>query len=344
MKAVPRFLRARGDAAAAVQSAPLPEQAADESADGTGPETCGHQSAADSPIALTPPLRRCRRVDALFRRIGVRRFHRYRRRDPKGGPSCGTHRTQPAPGLCGAVVSPARRPRPTPGGRSAEPVPRRGRDEPRIRSRSAIDARTRRRSCPLLLTQVADLHPRLEPVRRAAWQLTRRRASAYRPIGPSPAPCSWAGTPSGRSRSSSTASHREPLGDDAVSQAVPASSEILDGQQTHARGRRTAHPPRPGAARPERAFPLERSSVGETCGRDRPTRSRQLVVRAVEVLEQLVVGGGLLQRIQLGTVPGSPRARRGAASRRSVGRTMAGMRSRPASRQARQRRSPMISS
>ena len=47
---------------------------------------------------------------------------------------------------------------------------------------------------------------------------------------------------------------------------------------------------------------LSRRSVLEICGRERPMRRRQLLLGAAEVVEQLLVGGRLLERVELAAV------------------------------------------
>ena len=149
----------------------------------------------------------------------------------------------------------------------------------------------------LLLAQV-DLHPGLEAVREPGREFTQRRGepgTGTRPLGASEPLC---GSRTHEGHDLLDRSHREPLGHDPVSQPVLLLG-VLHGQQ---------RPCVPGRQHPGGHPALDRRRELQQTQRVGDLRTgpadavRQLVVRAVEVLEQLVVGGGLFQRVQLGTV------------------------------------------
>ena len=93
-------------------------------------------------------------------------------------------------------------------------------------------------------------------------------------------------------------SHRQPLGHDPVRQPVLL-LRVLHGKQRPGmpRGEHTGGDP----ALDGRRELQQTQRVGDLRTRA-PDAVRQLVVRAVEVLQQLVVGGCLFQRVQLGPV------------------------------------------
>lgn len=149
---------------------------------------------------------------------------------------------------------------------------------------------------PLLLPQV-DLDPRLEPVREPGGEFAQGGGEAgagARTLG-----AGGRRLPGPHQRDDLfDRTDREPLGDDPQGEPLLL-LRVLDREQ---------RPGVTGGQHPGRDPPLDRRSQLQQTQRVGHLGPRaadpvgQLVVGAVEVLEQLVVGGGLLQRVELGAV------------------------------------------
>src|SRR5690606_435532 len=233
---------------------------------------------------------------AIYERIvSMMRLPRYRRK-AKGGPCSGTHRTGPPRaaaagsrasglGLHGVVVHEAPlQYRPLAGRERAE-------DALEVLHGGELDG-----DLALLLAQV-DLHSRLEPIRETGRQVGQRRRDQ--------SPRSRALGLRGLLRPRTHQVHdlldgpdREALGDDAVSQPV-----LLLGVVDRQKGSRVARGEHPGGDAV--LHPGRQQQQAQGVGDLRPGPADavgQLVVGAVEIPQQLVVGRGLLQRVELGAV------------------------------------------
>ena len=156
----------------------------------------------------------------------------------------------------------------------------------------------------------ADLDPGLEPVRQPRREVVERLVASHpRAVLHDGGRL---GVPTERDDLLDR-THRQTLGDDPLREPLDARPPSLQPEQ------RTGVP---GGQHAGRDPALHQRRQLQQAQRVRDLRARpldprrQLLVRAAEVVEQLLVGRGLLERVQLRSGAGSPGARRAAGRRR----------------------------
>ena len=177
-------------------------------------------------------------------------------------------------------------------GSAPRDVTRVGTEQATIRSRSSTEANSTV-SLPLRLAQ-GDLHPGVEAVGQPGRQVVQSRTAG----APAAAAGGTRGVVAAERHDLLDRAHRQALGDDPLGQPLLAAASSRP-----SRARAWPADSTPAATRRwTGGGSWSRRSVLEICGRERPIRRGQLVVGAAEVVQQLLVGGGLLQRVELAAV------------------------------------------